>query len=58
MATTTERAPAKRVREYQDINSKYTKFSSPKSRGKVVKRIHLGQSLGALFKWEEKEVAL
>ncbi len=25
---------------------------------KTIKRIHLGQSLGALFKWEEKEVAL
>lgn len=25
---------------------------------KVIKRIHLGKSLGALFKWEEKEMAL
>jgi len=38
--------------------TKMEKISLAPLLAKVIKRIHKGQSLGALFKWEEKQMAL
>jgi len=60
-----EKSPASKILYIDTINvapekktKKMKELTLAPLLAKVIKRIHLGKSLGALFKWEEKEMAL